>query len=160
MLAENTSKKQTGEDQCLMKEIMQFFAAEDLFARHNGIELLEVGPGWAKTRMRIEPYHFNGARTVHGGALFTLADFAFAVASNSHGTLAMGINVSISFVKAATSGTLYAEAREQTRNSRLASYSVQITDDDKAVVAIFQGMVYRKKEPIIPANSREGEGEG
>jgi acyl-CoA thioesterase len=110
--------------------------------------------------MRIEPYHFNGARTVHGGALFTLADFAFAVASNSHGTLAMGINVSISFVNAATSGTLYAEAREQTRNPRLASYFVQITDDDNAVVAIFQGMVYRKKESILPANYREGESEG
>ena len=143
-----------------MKEIMQFFSAQDMFARHNGIELLKVGPGWAKARMRIEPYHFNGARTVHGGAIFTLADFAFAVASNSHGSLAMGINVSISFVKAATSGTLYAEAREQTRNPRLASYSVQITDDDNAVVAIFQGMVYRKKEPIIPANYREGDDAG
>ena len=102
--------------------------------------------------MKIEPYHFNGARTVHGGAIFTLADFAFAVASNSHGTLAMGINTSVSFVKAATGGTLYAEAVEQSRNPRLASYSVRITDDADDVVAIFQGMVYRKKESIIPAN--------
>ena len=135
-----------------MKDIKRFFSAEDMFARHNGIELLEVGPGWAKAGMRIEPYHFNGARTVHGGAIFTLADFAFAVASNSHGTLAMGINVSISYVKAVTGGTLYAEAREQARNPKLASYAVRITDDDQAVVAIFQGMVYRKKESIIPAN--------
>jgi acyl-CoA thioesterase len=135
-----------------MNEIKRFFSAEDLFARHTGIELLEVGQGWAKASMKIEPFHFNGAKTVHGGAIFTLADFAFAVASNSHGTLAMGINTSVSFVKAATKGTLYAEAREQARNLRLASYSVQITDDVNDVVAIFQGMVYRKKEPIIPAN--------
>ncbi len=135
-----------------MKEIKQFFATEDLFARHTGIELLEVEPGLAKASMKIEPYHFNAARTVHGGAIFTLADFAFAVASNSHGTLAMGINTSVSFVKAATKGTLYAVAREQTRNPKLASYLVQITDDDNDVVAIFQGMVYRKKESIIPAN--------
>ena len=135
-----------------MKEIKRFFATEDLFARHNGIELLEVEPGLAKASMKIEPYHFNAAKTVHGGAIFTLADFAFAVASNSHGTLAMGINTSISFVKAATKGTLYAVAREQTRNPKLASYLVQITDDVNDVVAIFQGMVYRKKESIIPAN--------
>jgi acyl-CoA thioesterase len=135
-----------------MEEIKRFFSAEDLFARHNGMELLEVGPGRAKVCMRIEPYHFNGARTVHGGAIFSLADFAFAVASNSHGTLAMAINVSISFVKAVTGGTLYAEAKEQTRNPKLASYSVQITDDAGAVVAIFQGMVYRKKESVIPEN--------
>jgi len=140
-----------------MEEIKQFFSSEDLFARHSGIELLEVGPGWAKAGMKIEPYHFNGAKTVHGGAIFTLADFAFAVASNSHGTLAMGINTSVSFVKAATKGTLYAEAREQTLNPKLASYSVHITNDDNDIVAIFQGMVYRKNEPIIPENYNDKE---
>jgi acyl-CoA thioesterase len=133
----------------IMNEIMHFLSANDLFARHSGIELAEMGPGWAKTRMKIEPYHLNAARTVHGGAIFTLADFAFAAASNSHGTLAMGINTSMSFVKAATSGTLYAGAREQSRNRKLATYSVQITDDDNDVVALFQGMVYRKNESII-----------
>jgi acyl-CoA thioesterase len=138
-----------------MKEIKHFFATEDLFARHNGIELLEVEPGLAKASMKIEPYHFNAAKTVHGGAIFTLADFAFAVASNSHGTLAMGINTSVSFVKAATRGTLYAVAKEQTLNPRLASYLVQITDDANDVVAIFQGMVYRKKESLIPANYKD-----
>src|ERR1035437_5309542 len=112
-----------------MQKIKEFFSAEDKFARHAGIDLLEVGPGWAKASMKIEPYHFNGAKTLHGGAIFTMADFAFAVASNSHGTLAMGINTSVSFVKAATKGTLNAEAREQARNPKLASYSVMITDD-------------------------------
>ena len=135
-----------------MKEIKQFFSAEDKFARHAGIELVDVGTGWAKACMKIEPYHFNGAKTVHGGAIFTLADFAFAVASNSHGTLAMGINTSVSFVKAATKGTLYAEAREQSLNPKLASYLVRITDDVNDVVAIFQGMVYRKNVSIIPEN--------
>lgn len=139
-----------------MEAVKRFFSAEDLFARHTGIELLDVGPGWAKASMKIEPFHFNGARTVHGGAIFTLADFAFAVASNSHGTLAMGINTSISFVKAATRGTLYAEAREQALNPKLASYLVRITDDANEVVALFQGMVYRKNETILPA-SRRGE---
>ncbi len=138
-----------------MKDIKQFFAKEDLFARHTGIELLDMGPGWAKVSMKIEPYHYNAARTVHGGAIFTLADFAFAVASNSHGTLAMGINTSVSFVKAATRGTLYAEAREQARNPKLATYAVQITDDANEVVAIFQGTVYRKKESIIPATYKD-----
>lgn len=135
-----------------MEKIKRFLTAEDRFARHNGMELLEVRPGWAKAAMKIEPYHFNGAKTVQGGAIFTLADFAFAAASNSYGTLAVGINVSISFVKAACKGTLYAEAKEQTRNPKLASYSVQITDDANDVVALFQGMVYRKKETIIPEN--------
>jgi len=132
-----------------MEKLKQFFAAEDLFAKHVGIELLEIASGYAKTSMKIKPHHFNGAKTVHGGAIFTLADFAFAVASNSHGNLAMGINTNISFVKAAISGTLYAEAREQALNPKLASYSVLITDDANEMVAIFQGMVYRKKQHIL-----------
>ena len=137
-----------------MRELKQFFSTEDLFARHCGIKLVDAGPGWAKAGMKIEPSHFNGAGTVHGGAIFTLADFAFAVASNSHGTLAMGINTSTSFVKAALKGTLHAEAREQSRNPRLASYSVMITDDAGDVVAIFQGMAYRKKDSIMKADDK------
>ena len=137
-----------------MQGIKGFFSTNDLFARHAGIELLDVGPGWAKASMKIEPFHFNGAKTVHGGALFTLADFAFAVASNSHGTLAMGINTSMSFVKAALKGTLYADALEQSRGPKLASYSVTITDDAGDVVAIFQGMAYRKKESIMAADDK------
>ncbi len=132
-----------------MQKLLEFFSKNDLFARHNNIELLEAGEGRARVRMKIEPYHFNGAGTVHGGAIFTLADFAFAVASNSHGKLAMGINTSVNFVKAAVKGTLYAEATEQSLNPRLATYSVIVTDDDKETVAIFQGMVYRKNESIL-----------
>lgn len=132
-----------------MEAIKQFFATQDLFARHSGIELLEAEEGRAVACMKIEPYHFNGAGTVHGGAIFTLADFAFAVASNSHGQLAMGISTSMNFVKAPVSGTLYARATEQSRNPKLAAYSVIVSDDEENIVAIFQGMVYRKKESIL-----------
>lgn len=131
-----------------MNKIEEFFSREDKFARHTGIEIVAMKPGWSKVSMKIEPYHLNGAKTVHGGAIFTLADFAFALASNSHGNLAMGISTSISYIKAATTGTLYAEAVEIAKNPKLATYSVQITDQHDAVIALFQGMVYRKKETL------------
>ncbi len=133
-----------------MEEIKRFFADNDRFARHCGIELLEAETGRARVAMEIEPHHLNGAHTVHGGAIFTLADFAFAVASNSHGTLAMGINTSVAFVKAPTQGRLYAEARELARNPRLGTYLVQVTDDQGDLIASFQGTVYRKKQPLFP----------
>jgi len=139
-----------------MHKIKTFFDEHDLFARHSGIELLEVEPGMARARMKIAPYHFNGANTVHGGAIFTLADFVFAVASNSRGSMAMGINTSISFVKAALSGILYAEAEEQSRSAKLATYTVNVTDDNGELVALFQGMVYLKKVPIISKDAPQG----
>lgn len=131
-----------------MSDLKNFFTQNDKFAKHCGIELLEVAPGSAKVKMEIKEHHLNAALTVHGGAIFTLADFAFAVASNSHGTLAMAINVSISYFKAKTKGTLFAEAREVAINPKLASYTINITDEAAELIAIFQGMVYRKSESI------------
>jgi acyl-CoA thioesterase len=98
--------------------------------------------------MAIGKHHMNSAGTVHGGAIFSLADAVFSVASNSHGTLAMAINVSISFFKAVTGGTLVAEADEVSLNPRLATYLVTVKDEAGNRIALFQGTVYRKKDSI------------
>lgn len=127
-----------------MENVIQFFK-KDMFAVSSGIELLEVSPGYAKARMKIEEKHLNALRAVQGGAIFTLADLAFAAASNAYGSAAVGINANISFVKAATKGTLTAEARETSINPKISTYTVDVTDDDGEVIAIFQGMAYRKK---------------
>jgi acyl-CoA thioesterase len=126
-----------------MEDSTSFFDA-DVFARQTGVELVEVSPGRARVRMEIGEQHLNSHRTVHGGAIFTLADTAFALASNSHGVPAAAINAHISYLTAARSGILYAEAEEFARNPKLASYTVQVTDENGAKIAIFQGMVYRK----------------
>ena len=131
-----------------MEHIKEFFSSRDRYAAHSGIELLEVGQGRATTRMAIGDEHMNGANTVHGGAIFTLADLAFAAACNSYGTVAMAINVSISYVKAATSGVLTAEAEEVACHPRLGSYTVRVRDEEGDLVAIFQGMAYRKKDRL------------
>jgi len=132
-----------------MQAIRKFFQ-NDRFAKHSGIELLEIAEGRAKARMPIRDCHRNSVNTVHGGAIFTLADLVFAAASNSHGTVAVAINASIWYVKAATEGVLYAEAREVSRNPKLAVYAIEVTDDAGDLVAQFEGMVYRKKDPIAP----------
>jgi len=126
-----------------MQEAEQFFRL-DSYARDAGIELLESGPGKARVKMEVTASHLNSHRTVHGGAIFTLADTAFAVASNSHGVPAAAINAHISYMKSVTSGTLFAEAEEFSLNPKLASYTVRVTDQEGNRIAIFQGMVYRK----------------
>ncbi|HMK44514.1 MAG TPA: hotdog fold thioesterase, partial [Dissulfurispiraceae bacterium] len=117
-------------------------------ARHLGIEVSEVGPGKARASMQIQPFHLNSAGSLHGGAIFALADAAFAVASNSHGTLAVAINVSISYFKALKTGILHATAEEISINPKLATYLISITDADGTAVALFNGTVYRKKERL------------
>jgi acyl-CoA thioesterase len=130
-----------------MDQVQRFIDA-DRFAKHLGIEMLEFSRGRAKAKMTLGDHHRNSAGTVHGGAIFSLADAVFSVASNSHGTLAMAINVSISFFKAARSGTLYAEGREISFNPKLATYLIDVKDEAGSAIALFQGTVYRKKESL------------
>jgi acyl-CoA thioesterase len=134
-----------------MKAIKEFFKG-DQFAARNNIELLEAGNGNAKAKMKLHPYHWNGLGTVHGGAIFTLADFCFAAACNSHGTVSVALNVSITFMKAAKMGTLWADAREVSKNFKVGAYAIEIKDDQGELVAQFQGLAYRKKDrlPFAP----------
>lgn len=122
------------------------FLENDYFAKHSVIELEAVKVGYAKARMEIREYHLNGAKIVHGGAIFTLADFAFAAAVNSREQIAVGISATMSYAKAATTGVLIAEAREASLNHKLGIYVVDVRDEHNELIAIFQGTAYRKKE--------------
>jgi acyl-CoA thioesterase len=130
-----------------MENIKRFFTG-DRYAQHSGIELLSASPGLAVAQMKIQPHHLNAVGSVQGGAIFTLADLAFAAASNAHGKVAVAINVSITYMKAAASGTLRAEAREVSVNPKLGSYTVNVTDEHNDLVAVFQGLVYRKEQTL------------
>lgn len=116
----------------------------DRFADHVGIELLDVRPGYAKASLSLAEIHLNGLGTAHGGAIFTLADLAFAAAANAHGVPAMAVAINIAYFKATPSGTLVAEAREISLNRKLATYVVDVTDENGHQVAAFQGTAYRK----------------
>jgi acyl-CoA thioesterase len=132
-----------------MPDIKAYFNSKDSFANYCGIEITDVSPGQARAKMDIRDHHLNGLRTVHGGAIFTLGDLAFAAACNSHGTIAVGLNANVAFVKAVSAGTLYAEARELSLGGKIATYVIDITSEQGELVATFNGMAYRKKE-LLP----------
>jgi len=131
-----------------MTHKIEAFFQKDKYAELTGIKLLEVSEGRAKAMLEITENHLNSAGTVHGGVIFTLADFAFEVASNSYGTLAVAINAQISFFKAVSAGVLYAEAKEVSLHPKLASYTIDVTNETGELIASFQGMVYRKKDML------------
>ena len=132
-----------------LQGIGEFFESEDTYAALSGVELLEIAEGYAKASMKVTGEHLNGVKSVHGGAIFTLADYAFAVAANSHGRISVAVNASISFFKGAPEGgMLYAEAEEISDHPKLGSYVVRVTDEEGDLVAQFQGMVYRKRDEV------------
>jgi hypothetical protein len=70
-------------------EIMERFIHQDLYARYLGVEVCRWSEGYAKAKLELNSNHLNSVNTVHGGVIFSLADSAFSVASNSHGTVAL-----------------------------------------------------------------------
>ena len=130
-----------------MEKLKKFFK-KDSFAGHCGIKLLEVSEGYAKAGIDITPDHLNGAGTVHEGVIFTLADLAFAVAGNTHETVAVAIHINISFIKTVNKGPLYVQAKETSINPKLATYDIRVTDDAGNLIALFNGQAYRKEKKL------------
>src|SRR5665648_808066 len=131
----------------MSQDIMSYFE-NDRFAAYVGIKLVEVKPGYAKAVMEVKEKHLNALNIVQGGVLFTLADFAFAAASNCYGQVSLGINANISYFESTKGKILVAEAKEISANKKIASYNVDICGEDKVLVARFTGMAYRKKDKL------------
>ena len=123
--------------------VKEFFKA-DRYAALSEIELLSVEPGRAKTRMVVREIHLNAGNIVQGGAIFTLADFAFAAAVNAYGNLSLSIETSIRYFKGVGSGVLFADAQMRHMNKRLATFEVQVTNESDELIALFTATAYRK----------------
>jgi acyl-CoA thioesterase len=123
--------------------IKEFFR-NDRYAVFSGIELMEVEPGRAKAKMDIKDMHLNAGNVVQGGAIFTLADLAFAAAVNAYGNLAMSVETSIRYFKGVGTGTLFAEAKALHVHKKLATFEVTVTNEKEELIALFTATAYRK----------------
>ena len=134
-----------------MEQISQHIS-QDPFACFLGIELLELREGYSKVAMTVEEHMLNFHGIPHGGVIFSLADAAFAAASNSHGQTSVALNVSINFLATVPVGTrLYAEGTEESLGRRTALYRLAVTTEDGTLVALGHGLVYRKQEQLLSA---------
>lgn len=117
-----------------LNEVRKFFA-NDRFATDNGAVIEEAGENSATVSMVIEDHHRNAVGIVMGGAIFTLADFAFAVASNHEKPGTVSLSANITFLKASKGSKLIAKA-ECVRDGRTTCYyRVTVTDDTGTLIA-------------------------
>ncbi len=116
----------------------------DCFAETLGIKVLEAKDGYAKVSMKVEKNHTNALGFTHGGAVFSLADYAFAHACNFGDNVAVAAQVSINFLKPSVEGdTLTAEATRVSDGKTMGLYHVTVKKEDK-IVAFFSGLAVKK----------------
>jgi acyl-CoA thioesterase len=124
---------------------------KDPFANYLGITIEDVKEGYAKVSMEVKENLLNFHGNTNGGAIFSLADVAFACASNSHNQAAVGITMAMHYMRASGTGDrLVAIAQEETKPNRLGLYRIEVLNEKKELIALAEGMVYRKKDKLIP----------
>ena len=117
---------------------------KDHFAEALGIQVLEAKDGYAKVTMKVEKTHTNALGFAHGGAIFSLADYAFAQACNFGDNVAVAVQVSINFLKPSVEGdNLMAEATRVSDGKTMGLYQVTVRKDDKTI-ALFTGLAFKK----------------
>jgi acyl-CoA thioesterase len=135
----------------IAKKVKGYIPGRDRLMYLLGAEVLEVSPGYAKVAITVEDKHLNAAEVCHGGVLFSLSDLAFALASNSHGYLALALEVSMSFLRVARLGErVAAKAREEYLGRRTGFYIITVTNQEGKKIALVKGASFRFESPSPP----------
>ena len=141
----------------MAKRVGEYTSRHDRLMRLLGARVVDVAPGYAKVALTVEDKHLNATGVCHGGVLFSLCDMAFAVAGNSHGRAGLAIEVSISFLRAASLGdALVAEAREIKRGKAIGLYLMEVINERGERIVLAKGVSYHFDKPFPPGDFQKG----
>jgi acyl-CoA thioesterase len=133
------------------------------FARKLGLKVTCIEEGYARVEMEATEDLLNIHGIIHGGALFSLLDEAFQLASNSHGQKAVALTMNVAYhAPARAGGLLIAEAREFQCTARTSHCDIRVTDDRGVLIATCRALAYRRSDPLtlseVPKASSDREG--
>jgi len=130
-------------------KLLRTKASKEPFAQLLDLKVLDIRAGYARVQMQVDEKKLNIHGITHGGALFGLVDEAFELASNSHGTVALALNMNITFfAPTALNDILFAEAQEIKKTRKTATYQIDVTNQAGELVSRCQALVYRKSAPL------------
>ena len=136
-------------DKSVKKAIAQAVTREP-FAQEMKMELVELEDGYSVVKMVYDPDKMDNIyNRAHGGAIYALIDEAFETAGQTDGTVAVALNVNVTYVSSPKPGAqLRAEARRVSRTKKTASYDIKVTDQTGQIVSLCQALAFRTGKPI------------
>jgi acyl-CoA thioesterase len=119
------------------------------YAKKMGLTLLKLEPGYAVVEMVPREDTANIFGMTHGGAIFSLIDEAFQVSCNAYGTVAVALNMTITYHQAPNRNKiLRAESMEIHRSRKTATYDIKVRDEENTLIASCMAVAYRKSDPL------------
>ena len=136
-------------DANVKKAIFQAVKKES-FAIALNMKLIDLNLGQSIVEMTYDQESMSNIYDrAHGGAIFALIDEAFETASQTHGTIAVALNVNIQYIASPKPGKrLRANAKEISGTRKTASYEIKVKDQDGQLIALCQALAYRTGKPI------------
>ncbi len=132
-----------------VRELLFRQVGREPFAEKFGLKLVDLEEGYSKVTMVFTPDMENIFGMAHGGAVFALIDEAFQTACNTYGTVALALNVNITFIASPAPGNqLTAIAKEFSRTAKTANYDIKVKDEQGNLIASCQALAYRKGKPL------------
>jgi acyl-CoA thioesterase len=124
-------------------------AAQEPYANKLGLELLKIEEGRAIVQMLPQKDMENIFGMTHGGAIFSLIDEAFQLSCNSHGTVAVALNVSVTYHRTPDfRRPLIAESKEVHLTRKTGTYEIRVTHDNGELIASSMALAFRKSEKL------------
>ena len=150
---ETMSKRTTGDDSKTARAVAETMIGKCGLSQSLGMKIIDAGPKYSVVEMVLDDRHLNGFSIAHGGAIFALADTAFAHACNSENVVTVAQQCQINFLQPGRAGDLLtATAKGRTHSGRTGLYDVTITGNNGAVIAEFRGMSCKLRDPVIPGS--------
>ncbi len=120
------------------------------FAQEMNMELVALEEGYSAVEMTYIPDRMDNIyNRTHGGAIFALIDEAFETASQTGGTIAVALNVSVTYVSSPKPGArLKSEARKKSQTKKTAVYDIDVVSDNGDLIATCQALAYCTGKPI------------
>ena len=133
-----------------LKNAIMRAVEEEPLAREFNMQLKELATGRSIVEMTYDPSRMSNLyQRAHGGALYALIDEAFETAGQTHGTIAVAMNVTVTYMASPDPGArLRAEANEIKRTKRTASYDIKVFDENRQLMATCQALAFRTGKPI------------
>jgi acyl-CoA thioesterase len=136
-------------DEKLKKAIYKAVKNEP-FAKKMKMKLVELELGYSKVEMDYKPDTMDNIyHRAHGGAIYSLIDEAFETSCQTHGDIAVALNVNVSYIASPEPGVkLYAVSKEASKTKKIAHYDIAVTDENGNLIATCNCIAYRTGKPI------------
>ena len=133
-----------------LKEAIINAVRKEPFAKHFGLELVDLDVGYSVVEFVYEPQRMSNLfNYAHGGAIFALIDEAFQTACQTHGSLAVALNINVTYISSLNEKThLRAVAKEIHKTRKTASYDIRVIDHKERLIATCQALAYRTGKPL------------